>query len=191
MVIAGIEGIMKSRGDDWVIIDVSGISFRVHAPTSTLIVLGAPGDRVHLHTHLQVREDNLALYGFATTEEMRMFELLIGVSGVGPKVALTLLSALNPERFALAIASGNEQLLSSVSGVGKKTAARLVLELKGKFEQEGAAIPYPHEDVRAALISLGYSAAEAISAIATLPSSPELTLEDKIKLALQSFAQPS
>ncbi len=191
MVIAGIEGIMKSRGDDWVIIDVSGISFRLHAPTSTLSVLGAAGDRVYLHTYLQVREDNLALYGFATTEEMRMFELLIGVSGVGPKVALTLLSALNPERFALAIASGNEEVLSSISGVGKKTAARLVLELKGKFEQEGAAITYPHEDVKAALISLGYSAAEAMSAVATLPSSPELTLEDKIRLALQSFAQTS
>ena len=191
MVIAGIEGIMKSRSDDWVIIDVSGISFRLQAPTSTLSVLGAPGDRVYLHTYLQVREDNLTLYGFATTEEMRMFELLIGVSGVGPKVALTLLSALNPERFALAIASGNEEVLSSISGVGKKTAARLVLELKGKFEQEGAAIPYPHEDVKAALISLGYSAAEAMSAVATLPSSPELTLEDKIRLALQSFAQTS
>ena len=191
MVIAGIEGIMKSRGDDWVIIDVGGISFRLQAPTSTMSVLGTLGDRVYLHTYLQVREDNLALYGFATTEEMRMFELLIGISGIGPKVALTLLSALNPERFALAVASGNEELLSSISGVGKKTAARLVLELKGKFEQEGAGIPYPHEDVRAALISLGYSAAEAMSAIATLPSSTELTLEDKIKLALQSFAQTS
>jgi len=191
MVIAGIEGIMKSRGDDWVIIDVGGISFRLQAPTSTMSVLGALGDRVYLHTYLQVREDNLTLYGFATTEEMRMFELLIGISGIGPKVALTLLSALNPERFALAVASGNEELLSSISGVGKKTAARLVLELKGKFEQEGAVIPYPHEDVKAALISLGYSAAEAISAIATLPSSIDLTLEDKIKLALQSFAQTS
>lgn len=191
MVIAGIEGIMKSRGDDWVIIDVGGISFRLQAPTSTMSVLGTLGDRVYLHTYLQVREDNLALYGFATTEEMRMFELLIGISGIGPKVALTLLSALNPERFALAVASGNEELLSSISGVGKKTAARLVLELKGKFEQEGAVIPYPHEDVKAALIGLGYSAAEAMSAIATLPSSIDLTLEDKIKLALQSFAQTS
>ena len=189
--IAGIEGIIKARGDDWVIIDVCGISFRLQAPTSTLSVLGALGDRVYLHTHLQVREDNLALYGFASTDEMRMFELLISVSGVGPKVALALLSALNPERFALAVASGNEELLSSISGVGKKTAARLVLELKSKFEQEGAAIPYPHEDVKAALINLGYSAAEAISAIATLPSSTDLTLEDKIKLALQSFAQTS
>lgn len=189
--IAGIEGVLKSLGDDWVIIDVHGVNFRLFAPTSTLSVLGAQGDKVYLHTHLQVREDNLTLYGFASAEEMKMFELLISVSGVGPKVALSLLSALNPERFALAIASGNEELLNSISGVGKKTAARLILELKGKFEQAGAAMPYPHEDVKAALIGLGYSAAEAMAATSALPSSPDLTLEDKIKLALQSFARTS
>jgi len=108
-----------------------------------------------------------------------MFELLIGVSGVGPKVALALLSALDPERLSLAVASGNQELLSSVSGVGKKTAARLVLELKGRFEQQTAAIPYPHEDVKAALLSLGYSAVEAMSAASSLPDSPDLSLEEK------------
>ena len=189
--IAGIEGTIKSFADEWVIIDVGGISFRLQAPTSTLSVLGAPGDRVHLHTYLQVREDNLTLYGFFSVEEMRLFELLIGVSGVGPKVALALLSALRPEQLTQAIATGNEDLLNSISGVGKKTAARLVLELRGKFEQAEAGIPYPHEDVRAALISLGYSAAEATSASAALPISADLTLEDKIKLALKNFAQPS
>lgn len=186
--IAGIEGVLKSRGNGWAIIDVCGISFRIQTPTSTLSALGAPGGRVRLHTHLHVREDNLALYGFASAEEMRMFELLIGVSSVGPKVALSLLSAMDPERLAMAIASGDERLLSSVPGVGKKTAARLVLELKGKFEQAGAEIPYPHEDVRAVLASLGYSAAEAMSAIAALPRSPDLGLEEKVKLALKHFA---
>lgn len=191
MVIAGIEGVLKSRGDDWVIVDVGGVSFRLLAPTSTLGILGAVGDRIQLHTHLQVREDSLALYGFASAEELKLFEQLISVSGIGPKVALALLSALSPERFALAIASGNDELLSSISGIGKKTAARIVLELKGKFEQSSVAIPYPHEDVRAALVSLGYSAAEATSAIATLPDTPDLTLEDKIKLALRNFARSS
>ena len=187
--IAGIEGILKSRGDDWVIVDVSGVHFRLLVPASTQGVLGSIGDRVYLHTHLQVKEDDLALYGFVTIEETRMFELLIGVSGVGPKVALTLLSALNPERLALAVASGDEGILSSVSGVGKKTAARIIVELRGKFEQIGPAIPYPHDDVRSALISLGYSAAEALSATATLPDSPDLPLEEKIKLALRHFAR--
>lgn len=189
MVIAGIEGILKSRGDDWVIIDVGGVSFRLQAPTSTLSMLGPPGDRVQLHTHLQVREESLALYGFVSPEELGLFEQLVGVSGVGPKVALALLSALSPERLTLAIASGNVELLSSVSGVGKKTAAHLVLELKGRFEQIGLAISSPHEDLKAALASLGYSVAEATSAIAALPDSPDLALADKIKLALQHFAR--
>ncbi|HEY48471.1 MAG TPA: Holliday junction branch migration protein RuvA [Dehalococcoidia bacterium] len=187
--IAGLEGLLKSLRDDRAIIDIHGISFRVQAPTSTLSVLGSPGDKVFLHTYLQVKEDNLSLYGFATTEELRMFELLIGVSGVGPKVALSLLSALSPERLSLAVASGNESVLSSISGVGKKTAARIILELKGKFEQVTTDIPYPHDDVKAALISLGYSAAEAMSATATLPNDPDLTLEDKIKLALKHFTK--
>ena len=170
--IAGIEGILKSRGEDWVIIEVSGVGFRVQSPTSTMGILGMPGDRVRLHTHLHVREDNLALYGFATPEELRLFELLIGVSGIGPKTALALLSALSADRFEIAIARGDVDTLSSVPGIGKKTAARLVLELKGKFEQVGVAGRSRYEDVKAALVSLGYSAAEANSAIATLPDTP-------------------
>lgn len=189
MVIAGVEGILKSQGDNWIIVDVGGLSFRLQAPASTLAVLGAPGERVQLHTHLQVRDDSMALFGFATAEELRLFELLIGVTGVGPKVALALLSALSPERFALAVTSGDDQLLSSISGVGKKTAARIVLELRGKFEQVTAGALYAHEDVRAALMSLGYTAAEAARAVAALTDSPDLTLEDKIKLALSHFAK--
>jgi len=187
--IAGIEGVLKSRGEDWVIVEVGGVSFRIQLPTSTLSVLGMPGDRVKLHTHLHVREDNLALYGFASPEELRVFELLISVSGIGPKIALALLSSLSPERFETAIVRGDVEVLSSVSGVGKKTAARLVLELKGKFEQLGVAALSSHDDVRAALMSLGYSAAEANSAVATIPDSPDFSLEDKIKLALQHFAK--
>ena len=187
--IAGIEGILKSRGEDWIIVEVGGMSFRLQSPTSTIVTLGIPGDRVKLHTHLHVREDSLTLYGFASPEELRLFELLIGVSGIGPKTALALLSALSPERFEVAIARGDVEALSSVPGIGKKTAARLVLELKGKFEQVGVAGRSRHEDVKAALVSLGYSAAEANSAIATLPDAPDLSLEDKIKLALQHFAR--
>jgi len=186
--ISGLEGILKAQGNDWAVIDVHGVHFRLQAPTSTLAALGSPGAKVQLHTHLQAREDSLSLYGFATAEELRMFELLITVSSIGPKVALALLSALNSERLALAVAAGDEQLLSSVSGVGKKTAARLALELKGKFEQAETAAFYPHEDVKAALMGLGYSATEATSASAAVPNDPELTLEDKVTLALKSFA---
>jgi Holliday junction DNA helicase RuvA len=187
--IAGVEGILKSRSGDGVVVDVGGVSFRLQSPTSTISTLGIPGDRVKLHTHLHVREDNLSLYGFASSEELRLFEMVIAVSGIGPKTALALLSSLSPERFEVAIAQGDIEVLSSVSGVGKKTAARLVLELKGKFEHVGLASRSPQEDVKAALIGLGYSVAEANSATATLPDVSDLSLEDKIKLALRHFAR--
>jgi len=187
--IAGLEGVLKALGGDWAVIDVHGVHFRVQAPTSTLAALGTPGDKVQVHTHLQVREDSLALYGFATVEELRMFELMTTVTGVGPRVALALLSTLSPDRLALAVASGDEALLSSVSGVGKKTAARLALELKGKFEEAVTPAPYPHDDVKAALMGLGYSASEATAASATVPHTPDLSLEDKVRLALKSFAR--
>ena len=187
--IAGLEGKLQSRSTDGAIIKVGGVSIQVYMPSSTLSTLGAIGEAVHLHTHLHLREDNVALYGFATTEELELFRSLIGVSGVGPKVALAILSALNPGQLALAIASGNVDLLSSVPGVGPKMAGRLALELKGKLE--GIMVSAPAEgdaEVVAALTSLGYSASEAASALASLPDSAELSVEEKIKLALQYFA---
>ncbi|MBM3157256.1 MAG: Holliday junction branch migration protein RuvA [Chloroflexi bacterium] len=187
--IAGIEGILKSRGEDWAIVDVGGVSFRIQMPASTIKKLGLPGSRVQLSTHLHVREDNLSLYGFFSAEELELFELLINVSGIGPKTALAILSTFSPERFGAAIARGDTETLSSVPGVGKKTAARLVLELKGKFEKAGVSGLIAHDDVRAALISLGYSTAEVNSAIVNLPDSSELSLEEKIRLALQHFSR--
>jgi len=187
--IAGLEGKLQSRSTDGAIIKVGGVSLQVYMPSSTLSTLGAIGEAVHLHTHLHLREDNVALYGFATTEELELFRSLIGVSGVGPKVALAILSVLNPGQLALAIASGNVDLLSSVPGVGPKMAGRLALELKGKLE--GIMVSAPAEgdaEVVAALTSLGYSASEAASALASLPDSAELSVEEKIKLALQYFA---
>ena len=187
--IAGLEGKLQSRSTDGAIIKVGGVSLQVYMPASTLSTLGAIGEAVHLHTHLHLREDNVALYGFATAEELELFRTLIGVSGVGPKVALAILSALNPGQLALAIASGNVDLLSSVPGVGPKMAGRLALELKGKLE--GIMVSAPAEgdaEVVAALTGLGYSASEAASAFASLPDSAELSVEEKIKLALQYFA---
>jgi len=183
--ICGIEGILKACGDDWVVISVGGVSLYLKAPASTLSILGNIGDRVELHTYLQVKEDNMALYGFASAEELGLFELLISVSGIGPKAALSLLSEMRPERLRQAIAAGNVDLLSSVTGVGKKTAARLVLELKAKLERIGVVASFLHEDVVAALTGLGYSVAEATRAAAVLPDSSDLSVEDKIKLALQ------
>ena len=188
--IAGVEGTLESRSVDGATIKVGGVSLQVHMPSSTLASLGAIGEQVHLYTHLYLREDNVALYGFATPDELQLFQTLIGVSGVGPKVALAMLSAMNPSQLALAIATGNVDLLSQVPGVGKKMASRLALELKGKLEGVWVGAPAAQGDaeVIAALISLGYNPSEAASAVATLPDSPELTIEEKIRLSLQYFA---
>jgi Holliday junction DNA helicase RuvA len=189
--IAGLQGTLESQGTDWAIIKVGGISFRVYMPTSTMSALGDTGSKVQVHTHLHVREDNLTLYGFASTAELELFQMLISVSGIGPRSGLAMLSALNPDDLARAIISENTELLSSVPGIGKKTAGRLVLELKGKLGAVwvgAAAATEGDADVVAALISLGYSPADAASALAAIPNSADLTVEDKIRLALQNLA---
>ena len=190
--IATLEGILEYRGNDSVIINVGGIGFRVYVSGSTFSQLGTVKGKVSLYTHLHVREDNIALYGFASSEELALFKNLISVSGVGAKVALTLLSALNPEQVVMAIASGDIDLISKAPGIGKKMAGRLIVELKGKLEKEWTetALPLAPEsaDVIAALTGLGYSLTEATRAISKLPDSEGLSLEEKIKVALQQMA---
>ncbi len=190
--IASLHGRLESISDDGAIINVNGIGFQVYMPTSTLSTLGSRGQEVHIYTHLHLREDNATLYGFASPEELGLFEILIGVSGIGPKLALSMLSAMSVEQLSMAIATGNTDLLTAVPGIGKKIAARLVLELKDKIGAElitapAAQLAQENADVLAALTSLGYSVAEASRAVASLPSAPDLTLEEKIRLALGYF----
>jgi Holliday junction DNA helicase RuvA len=171
---------------------VGGIGFLVYLPTSTLSSLGSPGEEVHLHTHLQLREDGATLYGFASVEELRFFQILIGVSGLGPKLALAMLSAMNLEKLTMAIATGSTDLLKAIPGVGKKVAERLILELKDKVAKGWAVTPAvelaeENTEVLAALTALGYSVSEASRAVATLPTDSEMSIEDKVKLALQYF----
>ncbi|MDH4269817.1 MAG: Holliday junction branch migration protein RuvA [Dehalococcoidia bacterium] len=191
--IATLEGILEYRGDDSVIINVGGIGFRVYVSSSTSSQLGAVKGRVSLYTHLHVREDNISLYGFASSEELTLFKSLISVTGIGAKLALTLLSALNPEQLVMAITSGDIDLLSQAPGIGKKMASRLVVELRGKLEKEWkeVALPLAPEsvDVIAALTGLGYSLAEATKAISKLPDSEALNLEEKVRMALQQMAR--
>ena len=190
--IASIHGIMETLSTEWAIVNVNGIGFQVYMPTSTLSTLGATGKEVSLHTHLHLREDNVTLYGFATKEELGLFQTLIGVSGLGPRLALAMLSAMSVEQLAMAIATGSTDVLTMIPGIGKKMAERLVLELKDKIGAGLAAIPttaatQENADVLAALTSLGYSVSEATRAATTLPTSSDLTLEEKIKLALGYF----
>jgi Holliday junction DNA helicase RuvA len=192
--IAGLDGILEQLNPDSAIIKVSGVSFQVHTPASTLSRLGSIGDRVHLHTYLHWKEDSTALYGFTSPQELDLFKMLIAVSGVGPKSALSMLSSLTPDDLASAIISSNVDLITQAPGIGKKTASRVILDLKGKLEKGwgGVVSSYPttdNADIVTALTNLGYSTADATRAAAAVPSSEDLTLEDKIRLALRHLAR--
>ena len=189
--IASLRGKLESLGSDWAIINV-GIGFQVYMPTSTLSLLSTIGEEVKLYTHLHLREDNATLYGFASADELGLFQTLISVSGLGPKLALAMLSALNVEKLTMAIATGSSDLLTMIPGIGKKVANRLILELKEKIgagwiTTPAAQLAEENTEVVAALISLGYSVAEATRAVASLPSPSDLSLEEKIKQALGYF----
>ena len=190
--ISSLQGKIESLGSDWAIINVGGIGFQVYMPTSALSTLGAVGTEVKMYTHLHLREDNVTLYGFNSADELALFQMLIGVSGLGPRLALAMLSSLSVEQLSMAIATGSTDLLTITPGIGKKVANRIILELKEKIGAGWITTPatqlaQENTDVLAALTSLGYSAAEATRAVATLPVSSDLSLEEKIKLALQYF----
>jgi Holliday junction DNA helicase RuvA len=192
--IAGVKGTIEAIGSNWAIIDVGGISFQVFLPTSTLSRLSIVGQEAKLHTYLHVREDNLTLYGFSSARELALFQILITVKGIGPRLGLAMLSAMDAEQLTMAIASGDANLLTAVPGIGKKTAERIVLELKDKIGSEWMLTQdleavRANSEVLAALTSLGYSVAEATRAVATLPSSAQLSLEEKVKLTLKYFGQ--
>ncbi len=190
--IASLEGKLESLGGDWAVVNVGGIGIQVFMPTPTLSGLGSIGGNVKLYTHLHLREDNITLYGFASSGELELFKTLINVSGLGPRMALVMLSAMDTEQLVMAIASGNAELLTGIPGIGKKMASRLVLELKdrigtGLVSTPIAGLAQENADVLAALTVLGYSAGEATRALASLPRGQELNLEDKVRLALAYF----
>ncbi len=187
--IASLKGKLESLGGDYAVINVGGVGFQVFISTSTLSALGAAGGEVSLHTHLHLREDNVTLYGFASADELALFKALITVTGLGPKPALAMLSAMDVVQLVMAIATGSADLLTTVPGIGKMMAHRLVLELKDKLGADiitapTSALAQETGEVLSALTSLGYSAQEATSAGASLPRDAELSLEEKVRLAL-------
>lgn len=186
--ISSIRGGIESVGPDWVDVAVGGITLRLSVPGSTAERMVRLSGEVRLFTSLQVRDDSLSLYGFSTEEERLAFEVLIGISGVGPRVALSVLSRFTPSELAAAVSAGDADAFTAVPGVGKRTASRILLELKGKLEGDWAV---PAEAVAGqgqvieALTALGYSAAEAREAAAALPRGDSLSLEEKLREALQ------
>jgi Holliday junction DNA helicase RuvA len=196
MPVARLRGVVEEKGDDWVIVSVGGIGIVASVPLRTAGEL-ATGVPASLFTHLHVREDALTLYGFASPAELTLFEQLIGVSGVGPRAALGLLSGLDGPALATAIASGQSDLLRKIPGIGQKTAERIVLDLRDKVAVPDDVPPpsmtkagdrKPDAELIAALMGLGYTQAEAVAAAERLPQDGDTPLEDRIRLVLQSFA---
>ena len=191
--IACLRGVVEEWGADWLLVFVGGVGLRVQVPASTAEALGRRGESVVLHTHLHLREDAVALYGFASAEDLRLFEMLISVSGVGPRGALSLLSALGADSLSDAVSVGDVPRLQQVPGIGQKMAARLVLELKGKLAGRAvAAVPTGRDDeVVAALVGLGYTQAEAQAAAASAPSDGSVSVEERLRRALAYFGRRS
>jgi len=192
--IAAIEGIIESHDGDIIILKTGPFSIIVNVPGSTRNNIGKIGDSVYLFTYLHIREENISLFGFGSKAELQIFKNLIQVNGLGPKLALALLSSFDPQQLIAAILNNNTDLLSEAPGVGKKLAGRIVLELKSKLEKEGIG-EFTHilsspdsNEVVEALVNLGYSVREASEAVLNIPSIDKLSLEEKIKYSLQRLA---
>ena len=190
--IVGVHGTLETTGPDWVHVRVGGVTLQVFVPANTVSGLGALGSQVTLHTHLRIRDDEPVLFGFIDAAALGLFSMLTAVSGVGPRTALALLSSLDPARLQTAIVTGDTAALSSAQGVGNRTASRIILDLKGKLEDaEFAEIGFSGDvdgQVIAALTALGYSPAEARAAAATPAVAAESEVDDRIRVALQQFA---
>lgn len=191
--LASLSGVVAAIGKDFVVIQVGGVGFQVSVPQTVLDSLAGSGLELTVYTHLHVRENELALYGFGSEEELALFRLLLGVSGIGPKVALSVLSFLPVDRLQAAIAQEDVVMLARVPGIGPKTAKKLVFDLKDKVAIDlmpGEPQPVLTEadaDLIAALTTLGYSVSEAQEAIRSLPRE-ELSLEERVRLALVYFS---
>ena len=189
--IVSVRGSLAAVGPDWVHLQLGGVTLQVFVPSSAIAQLGDIGATVSLHTHLRMRDEQPVLYGFPSQAALELFLMLTAVSGVGPRLALGLLSTLDAAGLQQAISAGDIPALSATPGVGRRTAGRIVLELKGKLEQSLAETPAmaasTDTEVVEALMALGYSASEARRAVSDGRNSAGLSVEERIRLALQTF----
>jgi holliday junction DNA helicase RuvA len=199
-VIAHLRGRILDKQPNRIIVDVSGVGYDVLVPLSTFYGLGDTGGEIALRIHTHVREEALALYGFATALEQLLFERLIGVSGIGPKLALAVLSGIEPAELIRAVERGDVARLTSIPGVGKKTAERIVLELKDRLPRPQLAVvtagdvtvaaPALRDDVLSALINLGYHRPLAEKAVeAAIKAAPDGDFERTLRQALRELAR--
>lgn len=195
--IASLTGVLTYKSPDGIVVEVSGVGYEVHVPLSTFYRLPDLKQSLTLHTHTYLREDTLQLFGFCSRRERQVFLLLLGVSGIGPKVALNILSGIEVEEFIDAVQHENTVRLISIPGIGRKTAARLLLELKEKLallavSDRGLAAgapPGPEEDALSALVNLGYQRAQAKAAVEKIAKSSggPLSVEELVKGALKAL----
>lgn len=195
--IAYIKGKLETKSSTYVVVDVNGIGYKIFMSGTAISEMAETGEEVKIHTHYYVREDNISLYGFNTQEELKMFELLLSVSGVGAKSAIAMLSAIKPSSFALAVISNDVKALTKIPGVGPKSAQRIILELKDKLKTEQAITESEDTEIKtiianntnvdeaiSALQVLGYNRREIEKAFERMPNK-DLSVEDLIKQALK------
>ena len=199
--IAALEGRLAEKHPSRIVVDVQGVGYEVHVPLSTFYGLGEPGSNVSLRIHTHVRDDTLALFGFASTLELQLFERLISVNGIGPRLALTALSGIEPPELVRSVRQGDVARLTGIPGVGKKTAERMVIELRDNLPNIISAEAEPASSVKgeaddlrgdalSALLNLGYHRQLAEKAInAALKGSDDLVFEDVLRQALRELAR--
>ncbi|EMS69528.1 Holliday junction branch migration protein RuvA [Ruminiclostridium cellobioparum] len=199
---AYIKGTLEAKSNDSIIVEAGGIGYRIFTALSTINGVGQFGSQVKIYTHYYVREDIAALYGFHTMEELGLFDMLISVSGVGPKAAISMISTLSPSRFALAVVSQDTKTLSKAPGIGPKMAQRIILELKDKISKEQLTAGSMSEDIPAfengsptpaaeavsGLMVLGYSSFEASGAVSKAYQEG-MGVEELIMKALKSLSK--
>ena len=202
--LAYIKGIIEIKTKGYIVVEVGGLGYKIFMPESTIAKAGNIGDKVQIHTFMRVREDDVSLYGFLTNEELRMFELLLSVSGIGAKGALGILSNITPSQFALAVISNDVAILKKVPGIGPKTAQRAILELKDKLKKDQEIAVTEGEDASSiekvikedekvseaisALQVLGYSRREIVEALQNVELT-SLSVEDIIRKGLANLAK--
>ena len=200
-VIGRLRGQLVTRQPPFLLLDVNGVGYEIEAPMSTFYALPATGEQVTLHTHLLVREDAQVLYGFHAEQEKRLFRTLLKITGVGGKMALAILSSMSASEFALCVESDDVTAMTRIPGVGKKTAQRLIMEMKDKLDAGGTAVlpagapanaqaapDSPVSEAVSALVSLGYKPAEASRMVRAVETG-DLGSDEIIRAALQSLVK--
>ena len=200
--ISYIRGELITIEDEKVILDVNGVGFGIYMPIQSMSYLPPRGEEVRLHTYMNVREDAIQLYGFMTRDDLKVFKLVIGVSGIGPKGGLSILSQMTPDDLRFAVMANDSKTIAKAPGIGKKTAEKLIIELKDKLDIEDVlnkevenvvdvSVTHSSNEIQAeaiqALVALGYGSTEATKAVKKVVINADTTVEDLLKVALKNM----